>query len=596
MRRRWAPALCSIPVLLGIAWCSVRIVADRRFAAGLTWAMKEVDAGRFDVARRWLKALPPSRLSDPEVAGLLGACEQAAGNFEAALASWSLVPANSPRGYNAVLARAHTLIHNLGRFAEAEAILEAGLRQPGRSRLEIRHDLGQLYFWESRPSAIRRLIIEGRREWQDPAAELRNLWLTDDGTIAVEAVRSTVAAARRLAPKDDRVWLAQAGLAILEGRFDEAKLRLEDCRQKRPNDPAVWEAWLKLARATGDAAGAQRALAHLPADALLESEILDVGAWLAARRGDREDERQILERRIKVGPVDLAAFERLAALYRESGQPDRSALLRQRKAELDAIKDRYRRLLVEHVPVSHFDEPAALAEALDRPIEAYGWWTLAYGQKPGDTAALDGLARLRKHALATPRIMSGTLLDRMASLLPAGAGGPLPVGGPVSQARATSPVPVLPVFRDDAGSAGLRFIFDNGQSFLRQLPETTAGGVGLLDYDGDGWLDVYVVQGGLFPPDATHPNTGDRLFRNQGDGTFVDVTERSGIARMRRGYGHGVTVGDMDNDGHPDLFITRWRSYALYHNRGDGIFEDFTDARAGRRSRLADLGGIRRLR
>ena len=63
----------------------------------------------------------------------------------------------------------------------------------------------------------------------------------------------------------------------------------------------------------------------------------------------------------------------------------------------------------------------------------------------------------------------------------------------------------LPEFRDDAASAGLRFVFDNGQSPLRQLPETTAGGVGLLDYDGDGWLDVYVVQGCAFPPDPSRP-------------------------------------------------------------------------------------------
>ena len=66
---------------------------------------------------------------------------------------------------------------------------------------------------------------------------------------------------------------------------------------------------------------------------------------------------------------------------------------------------------------------------------------------------------------------------------------------------------------------------------------------------------------------------------------------------MPRGYGHGVAVGDYDNDGHPDLFVTRWRSYALYRNRGDGTFEDVTaQGRAGRRPRLADVGGLRRSR
>ena len=80
-------------------------------------------------------------------------------------------------------------------------------------------------------------------------------------------------------------------------------------------------------------------------------------------------------------------------------------------------------------------------------------------------------------------------------------------------------------------------------------------------------------------------NTGDRLFRNKRNGTFDDVTERSRIARLPQGYGHGVTVGDIDNDGHPDLFLTRWRSYALFRNKGDGTFEDITDK--------AGLGGDR---
>ena len=103
-----------------------------------------------------------------------------------------------------------------------------------------------------------------------------------------------------------------------------------------------------------------------------------------------------------------------------------------------------------------------------------------------------------------------------------------------------------------------------------------SGGVGLLDFDGDGRLDVYALQGGTFPPTSRHPPFADRLFRNRGDGTFEDVTAATGLAGLARGYAHGVAVGDYDNDGRPDLFITRWRSYALYRNRGDGTFEDAT--------------------
>ena len=80
------------------------------------------------------------------------------------------------------------------------------------------------------------------------------------------------------------------------------------------------------------------------------------------------------------------------------------------------------------------------------------------------------------------------------------------------------------------------------------------------------------------PPLEARQAPGDRLFRNRGDGSFEDVTGPSGLSSMARGYGQGVAVGDYDNDGHPDLFVSRWRSYALYRNRGDGTFEDVTAA------------------
>ena len=150
--------------------------------------------------------------------------------------------------------------------------------------------------------------------------------------------------------------------------------------------------------------------------------------------------------------------------------------------------------------------------------------------------------------------------------------------GPLLDARrlAGSSV-VVPRFTDDAKLVGLSVVFDNGASPACQLPETMSGGVGLLDYDGDGQLDVFAIQGGHFPPQSSRPPNADRLFRNRGDGTFEDVTGPSRLGGFGGGYGHGVAVGDYDNDGHPDLFVTRWQSYALYHNRGDGSFEDVTD-------------------
>ncbi len=152
--------------------------------------------------------------------------------------------------------------------------------------------------------------------------------------------------------------------------------------------------------------------------------------------------------------------------------------------------------------------------------------------------------------------------------------------GPIAVPQAPSTTGVrgldIPLFADEAEARGLVFPFDNGCTDLRQIPETMSGGVAVLDFDGDGWLDVYAVQGGPFPPPDANPPFGDRLFRNHGDGRFVDVTAASGLARCPGGYGHGIAVGDYDNDGRSDLFVTRWGSYALYHNLGEGRFQDVT--------------------
>ena len=136
------------------------------------------------------------------------------------------------------------------------------------------------------------------------------------------------------------------------------------------------------------------------------------------------------------------------------------------------------------------------------------------------------------------------------------------------------------------------------------LPETMSGGLGLIDFDGDGWLDVYCVQGGPLHrvsrrAGGKRAGAGDRLFRNRGDGTFVDVTEASGLATIvrRGGYGLGVAVGDYDNDGHPDLFVTRLQDVCALPQPGRWHVRGRDRARRpGGRARQPDLGGLRRSR
>ncbi len=148
----------------------------------------------------------------------------------------------------------------------------------------------------------------------------------------------------------------------------------------------------------------------------------------------------------------------------------------------------------------------------------------------------------------------------------------------ITSLAALLPLPAGPVVFDEvAEKSGVRFVTNSGRTSRRHQPETMVAGVAVLDYDGDGRLDIYAVNGApISTLEKTGPEFWNRLFRNNGDGTFTDVTEKAGVAG--RGYDLGVVTGDYDNDGHPDIFVAGLRRNTLFRNNGDGTFKDVTEA------------------
>jgi len=140
-------------------------------------------------------------------------------------------------------------------------------------------------------------------------------------------------------------------------------------------------------------------------------------------------------------------------------------------------------------------------------------------------------------------------------------------------------------YTDVRKDAGITFVEDSTQTEEKYYLETMGTGVAWLDYNQDGLMDLFFVQSG--ETDAYKPPHPLRsaLYRNNGDGTFTDVTEKAGLGGAGH-YGQGVAVGDFDNDGYPDLYVTGYGRAILYHNNGDGTFTDVT-AKAG----VADEGG-----
>src|SRR6266849_1249516 len=137
------------------------------------------------------------------------------------------------------------------------------------------------------------------------------------------------------------------------------------------------------------------------------------------------------------------------------------------------------------------------------------------------------------------------------------------------------PDPVYAFAEISSSASGILWTHTAGKSLEKYLPETTGAGCAFVDYDNDGWMDIYLVNSGKCDFLSPDPPLRNALYRNNRDGTFSDVTEKAGVAGG--GYGQGVAVGDYDGDGFPDLYVTQYGRSILYHNNGDGTFRDVTE-------------------
>lgn len=141
-----------------------------------------------------------------------------------------------------------------------------------------------------------------------------------------------------------------------------------------------------------------------------------------------------------------------------------------------------------------------------------------------------------------------------------------------------------PHFTDIAARSQFTYRTNNNYTGRKYFPQPICGGVGILDYDQDGKMDIFFTNGAKLPElKKVDPSYYNCLLHNRGDGTFEDVTRKAGLAGEDLGFSFGVAVGDYDNDGYPDLFICNARRNALYHNNRDGTFTDVTQ--------IAGIGG-----
>ena len=503
----------------------------------------------------------------------------------AALEAWGRVPGDSPEGPVAALARARLAIE-LNRYGLAEACLKRATRGRREVSDEAWRLLGRIYWITGRRDEYRRLLQKDAERSPDPSEILRTFWSLDHDPYQIDAMTQALARAKQSAPDDDRVWLALADLEMRVGHYDEAADWLTRCEHARPNDADVWNARLRWARLADRPDELLRAAAHLPAAGLSQSTLLSLRAWLAARSGDRQAERSALEESVLIEPADTAAIERLADLAAQNGEKDRVAALRRQKASIEAGIDRYKQL------VNHAELPPLAAELRprgrsDRPpvrLRRYGGESRFGAMHHSST---------RPHSLTPDWPKTSRRPCRTGERWPTSSSHSCRTQFQLALSSPRSPFPRSST-RPASEALSLRSTTAAAQ---RQMPETMSGGVALLDFDGDGWLDIYAVQGESFPRRPVRLRSATGSSATEATAASRMSPAPLGLAKLSGGYGHGVAVGDYDNDGRPDIFVTRWRSYALYHNLGGGpIRRGHRGCRTGGRPRLANIGGMGRSR
>ena len=509
-----------------------------------------------------------------------GQLERDAGNLDDALRHWAAVPNEPSR--TAAMARYFqgTLLleKHLAREAEKN-LVEAIVRNP--DYLPPHERLLELYVAQMRRNSI--------RETLNSIGRIRP-WKIDE--LVMYAV-----AGERVTPIDDGVKLMQGFLAADPGdltsglalarffmsgdRTADALALLGRLQEQFSSDERISALQSEMLLDRHDITSVQELLGRVPLRGTSH-----VSMWQSVGRywfesGNWQNAAGALLEVATRDPENLAARYQLGTALSRLGRQEegtrhlkRAELLDKLQREVLRIPRRDRRQTGALLPIVL--DAARLMVEVDRFVEGVWWYEQAEALDPANETARLGLERAIQLAssVASPTPPArGAAADEIARQVrvPASPGqSKLAVTAPPTASR-KAPISL----RDVGAEAGLDYQYFSGQTGLKYLVESMGGAVAVIDYDGDGWPDLYFAQGCALPYDAADTTHLDRLYRNRGDGTFEDVSLQSGLGDNR--YGQGCAVGDFDNDGDPDLFLANFGSNVFYLNNGDGTFTDITD-------------------
>jgi thioredoxin-like negative regulator of GroEL len=486
-------------------------------------------------------------------------------------------------GVRALHGRANRLLR-VGKLRESEALLRRVLARNPHD-LDASADLTYLLQTQARTYESLPTLWTLLRAGEVGGDHLMMIGSTESVALREEQF---VAVCLQAAPGDPLPLLGRACEAMRLGENDAARELFEKILA---HDSRVTEAQARLGRlliTAGDEEGFQRWHADLPLELTPHPDIwVNRGLW-ANRRGQRQAAVRCFWEAIKLHPHHSQANHQLAQALAAIGEKQAAREFAERSRLLNRIEYAIRDI-GESVEV--FEKIAVDLEGLGRHWEAASWYRSLLGFRQPPSWAVTEFDRLSRQlpsidSMTTSSFDPSTRHDFSHFPLPdfgrssaASGGGTTKVAGIAAgglQGNGTDSGPNIR-FLNVAAKAGIDFRYHNGadpDAGRAYMFEFNGGGVAVLDYDNDGWPDLYFTQGCRWPVDSDNASHRDRLYRNVNGQQFVDVTDASGLGDT--GFSCAATAGDFDNDGWTDLYVGNIGPNRLYRNQGDGTFRDVT--------------------